>query len=62
MAKYIKSKFKVLWGTIFAFFYGFFVNDVAAQDANTGSEESEEQQNSEELSPGNCCRCARCPS
>ena len=36
MAKFIKSKFKVLWGTIFAFFYGFFVNDVIAQD--NGSE------------------------
>ena len=23
MAKFIKSKFKVLWGTVFSFFYGF---------------------------------------
>ena len=28
MAKFIKSKFKVLWGTIFSFFYGFFATDV----------------------------------
>ena len=42
MAKYIKSKFKVLWGTIFAFFYGFFANDIVAQE-DSGSEQSEEQ-------------------
>ena len=40
MAKYIKSKFKVLWGTVFAFFYGFFVNDIVAQE-NDSAEESE---------------------
>ena len=56
MAKYIKSKFKVLWGTVFAFFYGFFVTDVAAQDSNTGSEESEEQETGQELSRCNCLR------
>ena len=32
MAKYIKSKFKVLWGTVFAFFYGVFINDIVAQE------------------------------
>ena len=32
MAKYIKSKFKVLWGTVFAFFYRFFANDIVAQE------------------------------
>ena len=42
MAKYIKSKFKVLWGTVFAFFYGFFVNDIVAQE-NDSAEESENQ-------------------
>ena len=50
-------------GTVFAFFYGFFVTDVAAQDSNTGSEESEEQETGQELSPGAiaaavaCCSC-----
>ena len=32
MAKFIKSKFKVLWGTIFSFFYGFFATDLIAQE------------------------------
>ena len=52
MAKFIKSKFKVLWGTVFAFFYGFFANDVVAQEENSGSEESQESESGNELSPG----------
>ena len=43
MAKFIKSKFKVLWGTVFAFFYGFFASDVIAQEDDTGSEEVTEE-------------------
>ena len=42
MAKFIKSKFKVLWGTIFSFFYGFFATDVIAQDAEDSSDADEE--------------------
>ena len=43
MAKFIKSKFKVLWGTIFSFFYGFFATDIVAQDADDSSDSQEEQ-------------------
>ena len=28
MAKFIKSKFRVLWGTVFSFFAGLFATDV----------------------------------
>ena len=57
MAKFIKSKFKVLWGTVFAFFYGFFASDVIAQEDDTGSEEvteevEEKSADGKELSPG----------
>ena len=40
MAKFIKSRFKVLWGTIFAFFYGI-INPLHAQEdaANDQSDE-----------------------
>ena len=37
MAKFIKSKFKVLWGTIFSFFYGFFATDIVAQENDDSS-------------------------
>ena len=42
MAKFIKSKFKVLWGTIFSFFYGFFATDVIAQENDDSSDSAEE--------------------
>jgi hypothetical protein len=38
MAKFIKSRFKVLWGTVFAFFAGFIV-PVSAQEVKESSEE-----------------------
>ena len=44
MAKFMKSKIKVLWGTVFAFFYGFFANDVIAQDQVDSANESEEEE------------------
>ena len=56
MAKFIKSKFKVLWGTIFSFFYGFFATDLLAQDANndggSGEEESSQDSDNTNLDPG----------
>ena len=42
MAKFIKSKFKVLWGTIFAFLYGFIPNNVIAQEDSDSGEEAEQ--------------------
>ena len=34
MAKFIKSKFRVLWGTVFSFFAGMFMStSVTAQEA-----------------------------
>ena len=51
MAKFMKSKLKVLWGTVFAFFYGFFVNDISAQESDDVSDESVEQVD-KSLSPG----------
>ena len=33
MAKFIKSKFRVLWGTIFSFFAGMFTTDISSQEA-----------------------------
>ena len=32
MARFIKSKFKVLWGTVFSFFYGVFATNIVAED------------------------------
>ena len=43
MAKFIKSKFRVLWGTVFSFFAGMFTTDIAA-------EEAEEKANDESVS------------
>ena len=40
MAKFIKSKFKVLWGTIFSFFYGFFATDLIAQENSDDSSDA----------------------
>ena len=48
MAKFIKSKFRVIWGTVFSFFYGIFATDISAQEAednandDTGSSVEEE--------------------
>ena len=38
MAKFIKSKFRVLWGTIFSFFAGMFATNISAQDAASNDE------------------------
>ena len=49
MAKFIKSKFRVLWGTVFSFFAGMFATNVTAQeeasneDADTNTEETVEE-------------------
>jgi len=32
MAKFIKSKFRVLWGTVFSFFAGMFSTNISAQE------------------------------
>jgi len=34
MAKFIKSKFRVLWSTIFTFFAGIFSLEATAQEAS----------------------------
>ena len=39
MAKFIKSKFRVLWGTIFSFFAGMFATNISAQDAASDDEQ-----------------------
>ena len=38
MAKFIKSKFRVLWGTVFSFFAGMFATNISAQDAASNDE------------------------
>ena len=38
MAKFIKSKFRVLWGTVFSFFAGMFATNISAQDAASGDD------------------------
>ena len=38
MAKFIKSKFRVLWGTVFSFFAGMFTTSISAQDASSGED------------------------
>ena len=38
MAKFIKSKFRVLWGTVFSFFAGMFASNISAQDAASNDE------------------------
>ena len=51
--KFIKSKFKVLWGTVFSFFYGFFATDVIAQDNDDSSDAAEESaKEADNLDPG----------
>ena len=54
MAKFIKSKFRVLWSTIFTFFAGIFSMEAIAQDAdaNDGEEANEETKKDEALDPG----------
>ena len=54
MAKFIKSKFRVLWGTIFSFFAGIFSLDAVAQDADESVDDSsvEDQQKESELDAG----------
>ena len=49
MAKFIKSKFRVLWSTIFTFFAGIFSMEAIAQDAdaNDGEEANEETKKDE---------------
>ena len=42
MAKFIKSKFRVLWGTIFTFFAGIFTTDITSKEAKDVDEEAEE--------------------
>ena len=45
MAKFIKSKFRVLWGTIFSFFAGMFTTDISSQEAegNVNDENASEE-------------------
>ena len=43
MAKFIKSKFRVLWSTIFTFFAGIFSMEALAQDANDNEEDTNEE-------------------
>ena len=43
MAKFIKSKFRVLWGTIFTFFAGIFSTDITAQEAEDAADEKAEE-------------------
>ena len=54
MAKFIKSKFRVLWSTIFTFFAGIFSMEALAQDANDNNEEdtNEEAKKDEALESG----------
>ena len=56
MAKFIKSKFRVLWGTVFSFFAGFFMSTtVSAQeveDQNDTKTEEEAKEEADYLSPG----------
>ena len=54
MAKFIKSKFRVLWGTVFAFFYGFFASDAFADDheGDMKDEGSSVEEKDAKLSPG----------
>ncbi len=57
MAKFIKSKFRVVWGTIFSFFYGIFATDISAQEAADNSNDEtgssvEEPAKEESLDPG----------
>ena len=53
MAKFIKSKFRVLWSTIFTFFAGIFSLEATAQDAeNNDNEEKNEETKKETLDPG----------
>ena len=49
MAKFIKSKFRVLWSTIFTFFAGIFSLEATAQDAsdNDNNDETTEEAKSE---------------
>ena len=49
MAKFIKSKFRVLWGTVFSFFAGMFMStSVSAQEAeDTNDSKAEEEVNEE---------------
>ena len=55
MAKFIKSKFRLLWGTVFSFFAGIFSSDVLSQEAD-GSDDTgtsvEEASKDEALDPG----------
>ena len=43
MARFIKSKFKVLWGTVFSFFYGIFATDIVAQEDEAAEEAAKKQ-------------------
>ena len=54
MAKFIKSKFRVLWSTIFTFFAGIFSLEATAQDADTNDNEeaNEETKKDETLDSG----------
>ena len=45
MAKFIKSKFRVLWATVFSFFYGFFSTDLLAQEADDAETEDAVEEN-----------------
>ena len=52
MAKFIKSKFKVLWGTVFSFFYGFFATEIVAQENDDSTDAVEESEKDIALDPG----------
>ena len=43
MAKFIKSKFRVLWSTIFTFFAGIFSMEALAQDVNEADDDTNEE-------------------
>ena len=45
MAKFIKSKFRVLWGTIFSFFAGMFIStSVSAQEVEDQNDSNTEEE------------------
>ena len=44
MAKFIKSKFRVLWSTIFTFFAGIFSLEATAQEANEDNSEDKNEE------------------
>ena len=49
MARFIKSKFRVLWGAIFSFFAGIFATtNISAQEADSNDNPQAEEEVKEE--------------